>query len=183
MRTRIFPIIAVSGIAACLAACSSQNTIIPEATPRPPAAQAPKPSAPIVSRPLGEWRDWPIASGDWVYRTDDRGSIALFGMPQRDALITLRCDKTRGRVYLARASQSEKDSVITVRTSSALKQLNASPTGGTPPYIAAELMPNDSILDAIVYTRGRIALEGQGQQSIAIPIWSEVAKVVEDCRK
>jgi hypothetical protein len=71
---------------------------------------------------------------------------------------------------------------MTIRASSALKQLNAQPTGGSPAYVAVELLPTDSILDAIAYTRGRIAIETSGQKSIAVPIWAEFPRVIEDCR-
>jgi hypothetical protein len=179
MRTRIFSLILLSAIAGC----SSPPAIIPQSAPRPQAAPPIKQAPLPVSRPAGEWTDWPIAQGSWVYRADDRGSIALFGLEQGDAMVTIRCDRARGRIYLARADAAGTGGgAMTVRTSSALKTLNASPTGGTPAYIAAEIMPADPFLDAIIYTRGRIALQGNNQQSIAIPVWSEIAKVVEDCR-
>ena len=127
--------------------------------------------------------DWPISAGDWVYRRDARGSIALFGAPGTDALITLRCDVARGRIYLARADESGAGAgKLTLRSSSALKQFNVLPTGGTPPYVAAEILPDDGILDAMAYTRGRIAIEAQGQKSIAVPLWAEASRIVEDCR-
>jgi hypothetical protein len=127
--------------------------------------------------------DWPISAGDWVYRNDDRGSVALFGPAGRDALVTMRCDRGRGKIFLARADETGTGGgAMTLRSSSALKQFNAQPTGATPPYIAVEFAPSDPFLDAIVFTRGRIAIEAAGQQSIAIPVWAEIAKIVEDCR-
>lgn len=155
----------------------------------PPAPPAPAPTVapvalplPVSQQPSGDWIDWPIADGNWVYRQDDRGSLALFGASNRDATLTLRCDKGRGRIYLARAGTlPSAGGQITVRTSSMMKSFVGAPTGDQP-YIATEIMPNDTILDAMVYTRGRFALEVSGQQSIAIPSWSEVARVVQDCR-
>ena len=134
-------------------------------------------------QPTGPWIDWAISPGSWVYRRDARGSIALFGTLGADALVTLRCDQARKRIYLTRADEAGTGSgTITIRSSSAMKQFSASATGATPPYIAAEIMPGDSILDAMAYTRGRIALEVSGQQSIAIPVWSELPRIVDDCR-
>jgi hypothetical protein len=63
-----------------------------------------------------------------------------------------------------------------------LKQFSAQSTGATPAYVVVEIAPDDRFLDAVVYTRGRIAIETAGQQSIAIPVWAEIAKVIEDCR-
>jgi hypothetical protein len=130
-------------------------------------------------RPTGDWTDWPLAAGDWVYRQDDRGSIALFGPPNTDALVTLRCDRARQRIYLARAGSGSGN--IVIRSTSAMKQFTGAQTPGTP-YIAAEIMPRDAILDAMIFSRGRIAIDVAGQMPLAIPSWAEIGRVVEDCR-
>jgi hypothetical protein len=165
-----------------VAACSSPPPP-PKATPV--AKPVVLPPAPIAAVPqqTADWVDWPLTPGDWVYRRDDRGSIALFGVPGADALVTLRCDTGRKRVYLARSNTSGSPSAsFKLRASSSLKEFAAQTTGGPLPYLATEIMPGDPILDAITYTRGRIALEVTGQTGIAIPSWSEIARVVEDCR-
>ncbi len=175
MKTR-FPIFAVLTM---LAACSAP---VVEPAPQKPAATPvtlPAPFAPI--RPAGEWIDWPITPGDWVYRQDDRGSIALFGPAGSDAIVTVRCDRQRQRLYLSRAGNGT-DAVMLVRASSMRKEYRAGNTGANPPYLATEIMPNDPMLDAIASTRGRIAIEVSGQAAIAIPLWSEFPRVIEDCR-
>ena len=164
---------------AALASCSAP----PPAAP-PQSAPAPKP---VVVRPalpqtqVGDWTDWQLAPGDWVYRRDERGSIALFGPVGQNATLTLRCDRTRGRIYLAREGAGTAGR-MTVRTSSTLKEFAASPTGATPAYIASEILPTDPILDAMALSRGRIAIETAGHTPIAIPSWAEITRVVEDCR-
>lgn len=179
MKTRILAIFL--GLPA--AACSSPPPPTASAPVVRPAATTPAPAPALAARPLGEWIDWPIAAGDWVYRKDERGSIALFGIPGKDALLTLRCDTARQRVYLARADvAAQRGGTLTVRSSSARKDFAAKSTGAPLPYLAVEIMPTDPILDAIVYTRGRFAVEATGQSSVAIPSWSEIARVVEDCR-
>jgi hypothetical protein len=159
-------------------------------SPLPPPPKAPPATRPVVAtpsptttaqRPTGDWTDWPLSLGDWVYRRDDRGSIALFGVAGNDATVTLRCDKTRGRIYLARSGAGASGKMV-VRSSSTLKELATSPTGGALPYLASEIVPTDPILDAVVYSRGRFALEVDGQLPIAIPSWAEIGRVVEDCR-
>lgn len=161
-----------------LAACS-----VP---PPPPTPQRPPPVAPAVAtpatviQPRGDWTDWPLAAGDWVYRQDDRGSIALFGVPNADALLTLRCDAARQRIILARAGGTAGSMVI--RSSSMMKEFTGSQAGGTVPYIATEIMPRDPILDAMIFSRGRIAVEVTGQSPLAIPSWAEMSRLVEDCR-
>jgi hypothetical protein len=150
----------------------------------PPPAPAPKPVdvSPIQTsqEPAGEWVDWPLAQGDWVYRQDERGSIALFGVSGANALVTLRCDRARRTIFFAREGQGT--GAIVIRSSSAMKEFAGTPAGGTPPYIATEIAPGDPILDAMALSRGRIAINVAGQRSIAIPSWAEITRIVEDCR-
>lgn len=167
--------------ALALAACSAPTPPAPAPQPVPP------PSAPLAAPPLvapvqqaADWIDWPIEAGTWVYRTDTRGSVALFGPAGGDAVLTLRCDKGRGRVYLSVAGTAEGS--LTVRTSSTLKTFAAIPSSVTPPYVAAEIMPADQLLDAMAFSRGRFAIEIGGTRAMAVPNWGEVARIVEDCR-
>ncbi|MFN5632850.1 MAG: hypothetical protein ACK473_12675 [Sphingomonadales bacterium] len=167
--------------ALALAACSAP-------TPPAPAPQpVPLPSAPLAAPPVvapvqqaADWIDWPIEAGTWVYRTDTRGSVALFGPAGGDAVLTLRCDKGRGRVFLSVAGTAEGS--LTVRTSSTLKTFAAVPSSVTPPYVAAEIMPADQLLDAMAFSRGRFAIEIGSVRAMAVPNWGEVARIVEDCR-
>ncbi|MFN5644945.1 MAG: hypothetical protein ACK450_10170, partial [Sphingomonadales bacterium] len=153
-----------------------------------PAPQpVPLPSAPLAAPPVvapvqqaADWIDWPIEAGTWVYRTDTRGSVALFGPAGGDAVLTLRCDKGRGRVFLSVAGTAEGS--LTVRTSSTLKTFAAVPSSVTPPYVAAEIMPADQLLDAMAFSRGRFAIEIGSVRAMAVPNWGEVARIVEDCR-
>ncbi|WRH76039.1 MAG: hypothetical protein RSE16_00770 [Sphingobium sp.] len=167
--------------ALALAACSVPTPPAPAPQPVPP------PSAPLAAPPLvapvqqaADWIDWPIEAGTWVYRTDTRGSVALFGPAGGDAVLTLRCDKGRGRVYLSVAGTAEGS--LTVRTSSTLKTFAAIPSSVPPPYVAAEIMPADQLLDAMAFSRGRFAIEIGGTRAMAVPNWGEVARIVEDCR-
>ena len=138
------------------------------------------PVKPVLVQPTGHWTDWTTAAGAWIYRRDERGSIALYGTPGADALVTLRCDKARARLFLSRAG--DVGGTMTVRTSSTSKALAVHPTGGKPAYAASEIGVSDSILDAMAFSRGRIAFELAGVLNIAIPVWSEIGRVVEDCR-
>jgi hypothetical protein len=160
----------------------------PKAKPAPPVAppanntviNTPPPVPPPLIQPAGHWLDWPMTEGSWVYRQDERGSIALYGPAGKDAVMTLRCDKRIGRLYLSR--RGNVGGTVTVRTSSTSTTIPVLATGGIPAYVAAELKPNDPLLDAMAYSRGRIAMEIPGLLNIAIPVWSEIGRVVEDCR-
>ena len=71
---------------------------------------------------------------------------------------------------------------MTLRASSGLQTYMARPTGGDAAYTAIAVMPNDVMLDRIAFSRGRFAVETSGLDSVAIPIWPEFTRVVEDCR-
>lgn len=175
MQNRLLVLLPLLALAAC-------------AAPPPPPVQQPAPTPqPVVdtpvqpARPAGDWLDWPLANGEWVYRRDERGSLGLFGVAGQDAAVTLRCDLQRRRIYLARAGAGPAGKLV-IRTSSTVKEFVSSPTGGSPAYLAAEIMPTDPILDAMAFSRGRIAIEATGQQPVAVPSWAEITRIVEDCR-
>ena len=167
-----------------LGSCSGSVEVVPQAArpiPLPAPAPAPLPQPTPAPAPVSaDWRDWPLTPGSWSYRQDARGSIALFGRAGGDADFTIRCDRTRARVYLSR--RGDVAGPLSFRTSSTLRTFDALPTGGTPAYLAVELDVRDPLLDAIGYSRGRFVVEGPGLPALAIPAWSELLRVVEDCR-
>jgi hypothetical protein len=137
----------------------------------------------VPPRPVpiaADWRDWPYSPGTWVYRRDARGSIALFGPANADASLTLRCDTAARQVYLSRAGTTATP--MTIRTSSVTRAVSVQPTGGTPPYVAAALMPNDSLLEAMGFSRGRFVVQQAGMPPLVVPSWAEIERVTEDCR-
>lgn len=149
----------------------------------PARAQAALGNAAAAAPLGGDWRDWPVTPGTWVYRQDARGSIALFGVPGNDAEVTLRCDRAARALYLSRRGMAAGNPPMTVRTSSTTRALPMQPTGGTPAYMAVGLSPGDPLLDAIIYSRGRFVLEEAGLPTLVVPAWAEFARVTEDCRR
>ena len=163
-----------------LAACVPSK---PEPVPQPKPQPVPPPVvvAPQPVRPAGDWIDWPLQPGTWAYRADARGSLALFGPAGANATVTMRCDKARGRIYLS-VNGTGHSGTFLVRTSSTMKAFEPVQASNEPPYVAAEIMPRDAILDAIAYSRGRFAIEVGGLRPLAVPNWNEISRVVEDCR-
>jgi hypothetical protein len=161
------------------------------ATPPKPAPAPPRPAPTYVPAPVpsptptplaGDWRDWPVTPGDWVYRQDARGSIAFYGIVGSDAALTVRCDRAAAQLYLSKRDTTGAGAAVTIRTSTMLRTLAAQPTGGAQPYVAAALSPRDSLLDAIAFSRGRFIVEQAGQPPLVVPSWAEFGRVVEDCR-
>lgn len=160
-----------------VAACVGKP-LPPRAAPRPVVVVRPPPPLPVPQ--TADWRDWPLTPGDWVYRVDGRGSIALFGTPGADALLTLRCDRQTDMLYLSRAGADAAP--LTLRTSTLSRTLGVQPTGALPAYVAVALTPRDALLDAMAFSRGRFIVEQAGAATLVVPAYAEVGRVTEDCR-
>ncbi len=178
MRRLPLPVLSLLALAGCVSA----PRVVPEpARPVPVPTPAPAPAPTPTPAPLpADWRDWPLTPGNWVYRQDARGSVALFGRPGAEAELTLRCDAARGRVVLSR--RGEGAPALALRTTSTLRQLAVQPVPGAVPWLAADLGPLDSAIDAMGYSRGRFVIEASGLPTLVVPAWPEILRVAEDCR-
>jgi hypothetical protein len=157
----------------------ASSSLPPVTAPAAPPAPVPTPSESLGSG----WRDTPIAPGDWIYRRDARGSIALYGQAGQDALVMLRCDAERRMIFLSRAGQIADGGASTrIFTDSGSGNFTAHPTGAAPPYAAIALPVGEVMLDRMVFTRGRFSIYINGLKRIVLPNWGEFARVVEDCR-
>jgi hypothetical protein len=47
----------------------------------------------------------------------------------------------------------------------------------------SQLGAQDSLLDAMGYSRGRFIVEQAGLPTLVIPAWPEIERVIEDCRR
>ncbi len=175
-----FPVsvLAVFLLAGCVSA--------PEPAPAPPPPRpVSRPVAPPPAPPSSpNWEDWKATPGDWAYRRDARGSVALFGVPGTNAVFLARCDTARARIYLSRGGNfaAGETGQMTIKASSATKSYAAMNSDATPPYVAAEVLPSDPHLDAMAYSRGKFIVSIKGAADLVVPTWAEFARVVEDCR-
>jgi hypothetical protein len=166
-----------------LAACNSRPEV--QAPPPRPALPAVAPTpAPVAVSSGTNWQDWPTTAGDWAYRRDERGSVALFGMTGADADLLIRCDRTARKVYLSRKGQfgDGESGRMTLRATTGLQTYSVANSSGTPPYISAEIATSDPHLDALAFSRGKFLVSVKGGPDLVIPSWAEVSRVVEDCR-
>jgi hypothetical protein len=166
-----------------LAGCVSAPEPAPAPVRTPVPFVPPKPAVPLAT-PISNWEDLPPTPGDWVYRADSRGAVAMFGVSGADANFLIRCDRTRSRIYLSRpgAFPSGETGRMTIRATTGLQTYAVANTGGTPAYISAELMTRDPHLDAMAFSRGKFLVTVKGAEDLVIPSWPELARVVEDCR-
>lgn len=171
------------GLYACVeraAPPAPQQAVRPQIRPAPPPVAA-TPPAPSLG---ADWRDWPLTPGNWTYRQDARGAIALYGAEGGNAVFTARCDRAAGQIFLSHpgAFPEGETGRMTVRTSSGPATFAVANAGSTPPYIAGQVSARDPQLDNIVYSRGRFVVSVKGTADLVIPTWPEFARVLEDCR-
>ena len=170
----LIPAFILLAIAGC--APPPKPASVPTPTPSPRPLPTPSPLPPPLP---AEWNDWPFTPGDWNYRRDDRGSIALFGQIGANALLTVRCDTARAAVYLSVPGPAGN---ATVRTTAQARVIALQSTGGDTGYAASQIAPGDGLLDAMIFSRGRFVIDRAGQPPLVVRPFAELARVIEDCR-
>jgi len=159
-----------------LSACTTTDT--PPPAPAAAPVAAPPPVAAVAHD--GDWRDWPLTPGNWRYVRGAPVSAARYG-DARTAAFVVQCDATKRQVTIMRAGSSNQIEII------ASNRTARFPAGhvmdGATAMSAVILSANDSFLDAMAFSRGRIAVKSPGLADMAIPAWAEPARAIEDCRK
>ena len=172
---------AIAALAACIAlagSCSEQPPApMPAPMPRPTPSPAPAPPAPLA-KPDTDWRTAPITPGDWQWSEQGARSVAQFA----GGRLVLTCDRAAATVTLARSGAAAGPVAMTIVTSSLERPVTGDPQPGPPPAIAVSLGAQDPVLDALAFSRGRFAVETAGLETLFVPSWPEVSRVVEDCR-
>ncbi|MGE4322288.1 MAG: hypothetical protein AB7E60_04590 [Sphingobium sp.] len=152
----------------------------PVQSPAPAPAAAPATPAVLSAPAAGEWHNRPATPGNWAYRAEAGGTSALFGTPESEPRLIVRCDRATRRISLIRAGAGQ--GVMVVRTSYGAQNWPATVTAAPMPQTVAVRAASDGGLDQIAYSRGRFAVEVQGLEPVILPAWAEVARVIEDCR-
>lgn len=165
-----------------IAACVPKSEP-PRPQPTPVSTPAPTPTPPpVVQQPQYEnFLDAPQTPGDWSYVDEPAESLGLFGLGNPAQTFMIRCDKRNRTIGLARQSQATSGRAMTIRTETISRQILANAVAGRN-LVAATLPANDPLLDAMAITKGRFAVEVQGEPALYIPAWVEVSRVIEDCR-
>lgn len=94
----------------------------------------------------------------------------------------MTCIRPRGRVELRREGTSRAARVMTIRTETASRTLPVVRLKDTIPYLAADMAASDPLLDAMALSKGRFAVEVEGEAPLFLPSHAEVSRVIEDCR-
>jgi hypothetical protein len=174
---RVSQIALAAGFAAALASCATRPEPAPEPVRPPVVRPPPRPSPPVPAPPSQlQWQDAPLSPGDWSW--DAATATASFGPPGQPSFV-VRCAGP-GRVTLARRGAAPATGgTLALRTSSTTR---AVPARSGPEGLEATLPASDPLLDAILFSRGRFAVEAAMLPVLIVPSWPEAARVVEDCR-
>jgi hypothetical protein len=182
MLMRSFTLLLALGAPMMIAGCVAPSSPPPPVPTRPMARPAAAVPAKMSAKLPGAmaWTDRALTPGTWVYRQDDRGGLAVYGLPGANAALMIRCDRAAARIFISRPGTVAGR--MTLRATTGLFSYAALPTAGGVPYVAAALVPADRQLDALAFSRGRFLISLDGQPDLVVPSWPEVARVIEDCR-
>lgn len=172
-----------------LTACvSSSGTPAPAPAPvaRPAPAPAPAPPPPIAQAvPSQDWMDAPLTPGTWRYQDfgTGMGKRALFADPGNTFYFSLDCvtQPNGPEILFTRTGRLATGSpVMVIRTETMQRALTAQRLGAE---ITAVAVPaSDPLLDAMALSKGRFAVEVEGEAPLYLPSYAEVTRVIEDCR-
>ncbi|MFT4026793.1 MAG: hypothetical protein QM676_08340 [Novosphingobium sp.] len=182
-HTQFAALISAAALGALVASCASPPPPAPPPRPRPQPSHTPlPPPPPPQAQPQVGWRDAPITPGNWRWSRIGGASAARFAEGPSGALLEFRCDRATNSVLLIRAGTASGRVTMTVTTTAVARPLTAQPLGGPQPALVVSIPARDALLDAVIFSRGRFAVEAQGLAPIYAPTWPEIARVVEDCR-
>lgn len=180
-------LLSIAAMTVILAGCIPAAAPPPRASrPMPAPAPAPPPAPVAVPAPAptasDDWNEWPVTPGDWTYRRDGRGSVAMFGtgFGADGTLMTLRCEAQR---HAVRLSVTGAPGGARVTTTSMTRSLHLQPDGEAPGQVGAAIPAGDGLLDAIAFSRGRFVVAPHAGRVLVVPPYAEIGRVIEDCRE
>ncbi len=120
-----------------------------------------------------------ITPGMWTYQAVPGGSAARF-IDATGTRFALECSKATRRVTISRNTSTAAPGLF-IWTTDASRSLGAR-FDPTAMRVALELAARDPLLDAIAFSRGRIAVVMTGAEPLVMPARPEAARTIEDCR-
>jgi len=134
----------------------------------------------VGTSPAVDFNTARAALGAWAYQSMPGGSMARFVDTAGTARLVLQCTRATRRVGVSLTSAAPAAS-LSLWTSTASRNLPArfEPNAMR---VTAELPAFDALLDAIAFSRGRIAVTMAGGVPLVVPAWPEAARTIEDCR-
>ncbi|WP_353228066.1 hypothetical protein [Novosphingobium sp.] len=174
------------------------TTALPQPLPpRAPVAVVPppRPAPPALAPAPGQdWRDLPLPPGDWLWQPHPTGDEARYGLPGAMPVAVLRCDRATGVIRIALPIDPAQTATMpatmptglrsaTITTSTTTGAVEAEPLSiDGMPTLAITLPAGHRLWDAMAFSRGRVRITIAGTAPVVLPAWSQIGRVVEDCR-
>ena len=164
--------------AAILPAKAAPAQAAPKAEPPPPPSASP-------ARVYDNYLDAPASPGNWRYLAQNGITSAQYGPSGQRGVFEMIC--AAGQISLVRGLQSPSPEIaangriMRITTETTDRQFaTANERDGI--AAIARFAPRDSLLDAMAITRGRFVVELEGEETLYLPAWPVVSRVIEDCR-
>ncbi len=164
-----------------LASCAPAPAPTPTPSPAPVVQRTATPPVPMPAAAPANWMDVAATPGDWRYRAISGQTQAIFGQPGR-AVFVMTCNPERRLVTMSRAGSAQAAVPMRILTETTDRTLTGVTTSGENPSIKVDIQGNDPLLDAMSFSKGRFAVETAGLPTLYLPAWTEVTRVMEDCR-
>ncbi|MCJ2184887.1 hypothetical protein MTR62_19675, partial [Novosphingobium sp. 1949] len=118
--------------------------------------------------------------GTWRLSAGADGSFARFGAASGGDLFSLQCDARTRTITLRRSAPGATGRAsLAITTSDGAQALSA--FADAQGYVVT-LPAGSPLLDQMAFSRGRFAVTLTGQPTLYLPSWTEVSRVIEDCR-
>ena len=170
-------IIAASGIALTFGAAAVISTA---STAQAPATSA-SPAPVVIQTQDDTYLDAAQSEGDWVYSDEGSERFAAFITPPDAMVFAMVCDNGEIEILRGTASEGSTMRVMSVTTETVTRQLQAQEVPNRP-MVTTTLDARDPLFDAMAITKGRFAVEVEGEDTLYLPAWAEVSRIIEDCR-
>jgi hypothetical protein len=126
-----------------------------------------------------------LTPGAWNYQDFGRGmgKRALFSFADGTEYFGLGCvtHPNGPEILFTRTGRPAKPAVtMTIRTETMERALAAQRAGAQ--MTAVAVPATDPLLDAMALSKGRFAVEVEGEAPLYVPSHAEVSRVIEDCR-
>jgi hypothetical protein len=122
-----------------------------------------------------DWRDAPVTPGEWRLVPTADGSGVDFANR-----FAMRCMRPSDTIIITiRGPFTGPSGTIRVTTDAREQLLAARPSADG---LAAALPARDPLLDAMAFSRGRFRVVTSDGRSLVMPSWTEISRVIEDCR-
>jgi hypothetical protein len=139
--------------------------------------------APFASVPAQAAVDYTTAvplGGNWIYAQTADGSETTFTNASAQQQLTVHCTRARRHVSIVKPATTAAPFIL-IWTSSQARSAPASFDAATN-RLTADFGAYDPFLDAIAFSRGRAAFGVGSGPALVVPVWSEISRVIEDCR-